>query len=197
MSMSDEVNLVELNDTEAKDALGILDRTIGRQRDAEETPFILVSDAMVVLIDAYGVTQEQIAKYYRRTQPTISNYYSLRNLIDELKQAALNGQLKTFRAALWLSKMPEDVQREVYNSTGEGEIITQKAVAARKKLLKSATIIAFGDVDIPDDVPDLLPPGRIELAPHSLKTLRETGEVRVSVGARVYIITVKFDKAQQ
>lgn len=128
-----EVQETEL-DEKGQRAYSILEDTLGRiVRGVTAHNMIEISDAVVILISIYNWSQERIAQRLGVSQTTISNYWSLRLLIPQLRARAERDEM-TQKTAVKLSKLSEASQLAVFeDSEGERRVAEHLAVERRKK----------------------------------------------------------------
>jgi len=109
-------------DEDGQTALSVLEKTFGALSTFDKVPYMKIADAVVKLVDVYDITQKAIAKRFRRTQATVSYYYSMKRLIPEFEAMARDDEIH-FKAAIALAKMPEKAQRAFLEEM-DGEHIT-------------------------------------------------------------------------
>ena len=174
-------------DEAAQAAIETLEATFGRMdRGRRARNIIDISDAVVKLVDEYDWSQSRIGRTFGASQPTVSNHYSLRLLIPELRERARNGEMSG-RAAVALSKMIEEEQREIYEDTKDLPKITQERVGIEGQSHVEA--LPIGNIPIPGG--EARPDRKVELvlSKSHRDALWSLGECKVWHQGTSYTIT--------
>jgi len=130
-------------DEDGQTALELLERTFGALSTFDKVPYMKIADAVTKLVDVYGITQKAIARHFRRTQATVSYYYSMQRLIPELEAIARNEEMH-FKAAIALAKMPESAQRAFLEEMGGEHITVALAEQAHKEWRNEKKSVSIG-----------------------------------------------------
>jgi predicted transcriptional regulator len=148
MTNADQEVVTEELDDEAQEAVQTLEETLGRIGRAQAAHnFMTVSDAVVLLIDVYRWSQLRIGQTFGASQPTVSNYYSLRLLIPELRERAKLDEMSK-NAAVWLSKMTPEKQQEIYEDTKDDTSISQARV--KQEMQTNVEALPIGNIPAPE-----------------------------------------------
>jgi len=188
---------------EAEEALAIIEETLGRIASVKKRrPITDISKAVVILHEGFGMSQQDIAnKFNGVSQPTISNYYSIRlrttphqdtGLIPDLYSRAEEGEM-SLRAAIDASKLPPALQMRIYEESEESPRVTQAVTGEYAREHKAERrALAIGEVPIPDVETH---PGRVFIhirVPEDAATkLPFSGEVEFEFEGRDIKLTVE------
>lgn len=189
---------------EIEKALAVIGETLGQVAMVQKKrPITDISKAVVILHEGFGMTQQEIASKFKGvSQPSISNYYSIRlrtsiaqeaGLVPALYERAEKGEM-SLRAAVTASKLPPHDQMRIYDESKGSRRVTQaitgKYASAHKRKKREAAI--------PDDIPipDVeIRPGKMiitAVVPNwALSRIVDDGEVEFEFEGRIFKLVLE------
>lgn len=189
---------------EQQEALSIIEETLAQVAIAKrKRPITDISKAVVILHEGFGMSQQEIAnKFSGVSQPSISNYYSIRlrtsarqdtGLVPALYERAEKDEI-SLRAAIDASKLPPSDQMRIYEESKDSrrvmQAVTGKYASAHRRKRREAAIP--GDIPIPDVEAH---PGKIiitvRVPSEAVSSLSENGQAEFEFGGRIFKFTLE------